>query len=124
MALNFSSVDRIMKDTPEYKTFLTVDELSQSFAELRRKCPCVVELSTVGRSRVGNPIQILIIGKAKQTTFLLSTPDHNKAVGDIMLEFVWRELAEDEEFREWTGFDGCCQNALTPMALCRSRKLR
>ena len=104
--MEFSSafVDRIIADIPEYKEFLTVEELNRSSFELAREHPSVVELSTVGRPRTGDPIQALIIGKGEQTAFLFSTPHPNAPIGAMMIEFLSRKLAEDEEFRGWTRF--------------------
>lgn len=104
MESDSSSVNRIIRDIPDYKSFLTVDELNQSSTELAREYPSVVELSTVGRSRAGNAIQALIIGKGEKTALLFGTPHPNEPIGAMMLEFLSRKLAEDKEFREWTGF--------------------
>jgi len=104
MKFDFSFVDRTIRDIPDYGEFLTVEELNQSSAELAHEYPSVVELSTVGRSRAGDPIQALIIGKGKQTAFLFGTPHPNEPIGAMMIEFLSRKLAEDKEFREWTGF--------------------
>jgi len=104
MKFDFSFVDRMIRDIPDYGEFLTVEELNQSSVELAHKYSSVVELSTIGQSRAGDPIQAIIIGKGKQTAFLFGTPHPNEPIGAMMIEFLSRKLAEDEEFREWTGF--------------------
>ncbi|MCK4392872.1 peptidase M14 [Candidatus Bipolaricaulota bacterium] len=97
-------MNKIIKDIPDYEEFLTVEELNRGSVKLTREHPSVVELSTVGRSRAGDPIQALIIGEGKQTAFLFGTPHPNEPIGAMMIEFLSRKLAEDDEFREWTGF--------------------
>jgi len=93
----------IISSIPDYQSFLTVDELNESSMRLAAEHPSV-ELETAGRSRNGDPIYALHIGKGKRTALLFGAPHPNEPIGCMMLEFLARKLAEDKDFLEWTGF--------------------
>lgn len=98
-----SQVMDIVNEIPDYKAFLTVDELNQSSRELAAEYPSVVKLEEIGRSRAGDPIYALHIGEGARTALLFATPHPNEPIGAMLVEFLARKLAADSEFREWTG---------------------
>ena len=96
-------LEELISSIPDYVSFLTVDELNASSAELAAEYPSV-GLKTAGYSRNGDPIDALHIGKGKRTALLFGAPHPNEPIGCMMLEFLARKLAEDKDFLEWTGF--------------------
>jgi len=59
--------ENIVEEVPEYKKFLTVDELNASSEQLAQKYPSRVEMFEIGISRKGEKIKALRINKGKKT---------------------------------------------------------
>lgn len=96
--------DDIIENVPDYKVFLTVDEMDESTMRLQEEYPDVVEVFEAGRSRKGHPIYCLKIGDGSQNAFAFGTPHPNEPIGSMMLEYLSRALAENKEFREKLGY--------------------
>jgi len=89
-----------MQEIPDYKTFLTVDELNESAHQLAKRYPGVVELVLIGSSRQGTPIHAIKIGNGSKTGLMFAMPHPNEPIGSMMLEFFSNRLAEDETLRK------------------------
>jgi hypothetical protein len=88
--------DDIVEEVPDYKTFDTVDELKASSEKLVRKHPSKVEIFVIGKSRKGEEIKALKIGKGRKTALLFGFPHPNEPIGSMTLEYLSWRLAEDE----------------------------
>ncbi len=102
--MEFDDVLRIMDDVPDYKDFLTVDELKENTRQLAERFPDVVELLPIGKSRRGDSIEAIKIGDGPKKALLFAMPHPNEPIGSMMLEFLSKRLAEDQEIREACGY--------------------
>jgi hypothetical protein len=62
-------VYQLIGDVPEYKEFLTVQELSASSRDLARRHPSWSPCQTIGTSTEGRPIEMLTIGNGRRRRF-------------------------------------------------------
>jgi len=83
-------------EVPEYKAFYTIDELNASSEKLAHKYPDKVKIFEIGRSRKGEKIRALRIGKGKKTALLFGFPHPNEPIGSMTLEYLSWRLAEDK----------------------------
>lgn len=88
---------------PDYKVFLTVDELDESSRRLAEEFPDRVELRVIGRSTRGHEIICLKIGSGPRNALAFACPHPNEPIGAMTLEYLSRRLAEDPAFCEATG---------------------
>ena len=96
MLLGKYMFDNVVEEIPEYKAFYTIDELKANSEELAHKYPDKVKIFEIGKSRKGEKIKALRIGRGKKTALLFGFPHPNEPIGSMTLEyFSWR-LAEDE----------------------------
>ncbi len=98
------NITKIIENVPDYKAFLTVDELDESTVRLQKKYPDVVEVFEAGRSREGHKILCLKIGNGKKNALCFACPHPNEPIGAMTLEYLAGALAEDDKFRESTGY--------------------
>jgi len=87
--------ENIVEEVPDYKTFLTVDELNASSEELAQKHPSRVEIFEIGKSRKDEEIKALRIGKGKKSALLFGFPHPNEPIGSMTLEYLSWKLAKD-----------------------------
>jgi len=87
--------DNIIEEVPDYKTFYTIDELKASSEKLAQKYPLKVKVSKIGKSRKGEEIKALRIGKGRKTALLFGFPHPNEPIGSMTLEYLSWRLAED-----------------------------
>ncbi len=97
--MNYDQVSKLLQEVPEYKTFLTVDELNESMFRLAKRFSTAVELIPLGKSRGGTPIHAMKIGSGRKVGLLYALPHPNEPIGSMMLEFLSERLAEDEALR-------------------------
>ncbi len=90
---------KLIENVPDYKEFLTVAELDESTFRLAKEYPDVVSVFEAGKSRKGHPIYCLKIGNGSKNAFLFGCPHPNEPMGCMMLEYLSRALAEDDELR-------------------------
>jgi hypothetical protein len=94
----------ILKDVPDYRVFLTVDELKTSSQELLNRYPDTVEILPIGCSRQNDPIEAIKIGDGPKKALLYAMPHPNEPIGSMMLEYLSFRLAEDDGLREALGY--------------------
>ena len=102
--MEFNDLQHIMDDVPDYKDFLTVDELKENTRQLAGRYPDVVEILPIGKSRSGDSIEAIKIGDGPKKALLFAMPHPNEPIGSMMLEFLSRRLVEDQELREAWGY--------------------
>lgn len=92
--------EQLLKSIPDYKEFLTVDEMEASSQELARKYPDCVTLFPFGTTRDGSTLNCLKIGDGSHTALMFGCPHPNEPIGTMMLEYFTKQLAENEELRK------------------------
>jgi hypothetical protein len=98
------NVQSIVDHVPDYKDFLTVEEMDESCRELAREFPDIVTVFEAGRSREGHPILCMKIGDGPKNALCFACPHPNEPIGAMTLEYFSRALAENDELREGLGF--------------------
>lgn len=91
---------KLLADIPEYKEFLTVDELNSSSVRLAEKYPESVSLSEIGKTRNGETLYCLKIGNGSHTALMFGCPHPNEPIGTMMLEYFSEKLAADKNLQE------------------------
>ena len=94
----------ILESVPDYKVFLTVDELSASSHQLAAQYSDVVQVLEIGQSRQGETVEALKIGDGPRKALLFAMPHPNEPIGSMMLEVLAARLAEDQALRERLGY--------------------
>lgn len=89
----------ILNDIPDFREFMTVDELNMSSRELASQYPDIVSMFRIGDARNGEPINCLRIGSGELTALLFAFPHPNEPIGSMTLEYLSRRLCVDDAFR-------------------------
>lgn len=95
--MNFT---HLIENIPDYKVFLTVEEMDASSKKLAAEYPDVVTLWEAGKSKEGRPIYCMKIGEGSKNAFLFGSPHPNEPMGCMMLEYFSRYLCEHADFRK------------------------
>lgn len=95
---------KILENVPDYKAFLTVDEMDASSLKLKEEYPDLVDLKVLGCSRKGHPIYCLKIGEGEKNALMFGCPHPNEPMGAMMLEYFSRALCENDDFRKSCGY--------------------
>lgn len=91
---------KLLDSIPDYKTFLTIDEMNESSRNLAERYPDAVMLTEIGKSREGEPLLCLKIGEGSHTAIMFGCPHPNEPIGTMMLEYFTEQLAGNRELRE------------------------
>ncbi len=94
------SMQSILDNVPDYKVFLTVDELDAALIQLGKDYPDKVTVTQVGTSRKGNPMLCAKIGNGSKAALFYGCPHPNEPIGAMMSHYWARAIAEDDEYRE------------------------
>jgi hypothetical protein len=92
-------IEQILSRVPEYRTFLTVDELNESSLRLASEHSAIVRATVVGRSTDGEEIQMLRIGNGDEQLLFFACPHPNEPIGAMTLEALSEQLVENPELR-------------------------
>lgn len=95
---------KIIDDVPDYKAFLTVDEMDSESLALAKEFPDICSVKKVGESRSGHPMYCLKIGNGPKKALLFGLPHPNEPMGAMMLTYLSRKLCTDDAFREASGY--------------------
>ncbi|MEM3132521.1 MAG: M14 family zinc carboxypeptidase, partial [Sulfolobales archaeon] len=101
--LDKDSVDvlgEVVERVPSYRTFMTFRELEESTDALAKEYGDVVRVMEAGRSRCGERIRALIVGRGSKTALLFGAPHPNEPVGTLTLEYLTSVLASNEDVRK------------------------
>lgn len=91
--------NKVLNEIPEYREFLTVDELNSSSKRLIEKYPDKAALIRIGKARNGEEISCLKIGDGEIKALLFAFPHPNEPIGSMTLEYLSWKLVKNEEFR-------------------------
>ncbi len=94
----------IAADIPDYQAFLKVDELNASSHRLRERFPDLVSIKEVGRTRAGDPIELISISGGEQNAFVFGGPHPNEPIGCMTIEYLSQRLCEDDALRRELDF--------------------
>lgn len=97
-------LQRIAADIPDYQEFLTVDELNASSHQLRERYPQLVSIQVVGKTRNGDPIELLTIAGGDQNAFIFGGPHPNEPIGCMTIEYLSQRLCADDDLRAELGY--------------------
>lgn len=92
--------DDLIKNIPDYKEFLTVEEMDASSQKLAKDFSEVVDLFEMGRTRDNHPLYCLKIGNGSKNALMFGCPHPNEPIGAMMLEYFTKELASNKELRD------------------------
>lgn len=92
-------LEEVVNKVPDYKEFLTVEELDNSSRSLAEEFNSV-EMVKTGESGEGRPINYLKIGEGKRNALLFAFPHPNEPIGSMTVEFLSRYLAENPDVTE------------------------
>ena len=87
------SFREVLDKIPDYKDFMTVEELNTSNQALVEEFKDV-KLKYLGKTAEGRPIQCLEIGNGSRSALLFAFPHPNEPIGSLTVEFLSRFLAE------------------------------
>lgn len=93
-------IEKIIDRVPDYKEFLTVEEMDSNSKKLAEKYPDIVEIFEMGKTRENNSIYCMKIGNGKKNGLMFGCPHPNEPIGAMMLEYFTEELAKNKELRE------------------------
>lgn len=99
--MSIDLLTRVIEGVPEYSCFKTFKELEESTDEIAREYRDVVRVIEIGRSRCGERIRALVIGSGSRRALLFGAPHPNEPVGTLVLDYLSRRLASDEELRRF-----------------------
>jgi len=89
----------LLARVPDFREFLTLEELRASSRRLVAEFPALARLETLGASAEGREIELLTIGCGARPVLLVGVPHPNEPIGTLTLEFLCRLLCEDAELR-------------------------
>ena len=95
---------KILEEIPDYREFLTVEEMDESSRRLAQEHPESTELFEMGRTREGRPLLCLKIGSGGRNALMFGCPHPNEPIGAMLLEYFSRRLAENRALREALGY--------------------
>jgi len=90
----------LLDNIPDYKTFLTVDEMDESSKRLATLYPESVEIFEMGKTRKNHLLYGLKIGSGRQNALVFGCPHPNEPIGSMMLEYFTEALASNSTLRE------------------------
>ncbi len=91
MVLN---LQEILNKVPDYKEFMTVDELDESSRKLAEQYDSV-DLLEIGKSDKGRPILCLKVGNGKKNALLFAFPHPNEPIGSMTVEYLSNYLPKN-----------------------------
>ncbi|MBS7355912.1 MAG: hypothetical protein KIG86_05650 [Eubacteriales bacterium] len=93
-----SIINELLKDVPDYKQFLTLEELDASTRKLAEEHPDCVSMFELGKTTEGRSILALKIGSGSKNALFFGCPHPNEPIGTMMLEHFTKVLAEKNRF--------------------------
>ena len=79
---------KLLEGIPDYKEFLTVEEMNSSSKKLAEEHPESVSIFEIGQTRDGIELYCLKIGSGSHTALMFGCPHPNEPIGTMMLEIA------------------------------------
>lgn len=90
----------VLNDVPHYSSFKTFKDLEESTDALVREAGSGVKIESIGRTRCGENIRVIVIGSGSLKALLFGAPHPNEPVGTLVLDYLSFKLAFDEDLRK------------------------
>lgn len=100
MAKMKAAYEELLASIPDYRAFLSVDELDRSSKTLAARYPECVAILEIGKTRMNRPLYALRIGSGAHTAVVPGCPHPNEPIGTMMIEFFAEALAKNETLRK------------------------
>lgn len=113
-------IESILSRIPEYKNFMTMEEIDCSTHMLAKEYPDVVTVFEAGKSQSGRSVYCLKIGNGSNNALIIGCPHPNEPIGAMMLEAFSKILASDKELREELDYTFYIIKAVDPDGLVRN----
>ncbi len=98
------SIQNILSNVPDYKAFLTVEELNCELIKLSKEYPNKVSIDVIGKSTKGRDILCAKIGSGSRNALFYGCPHPNEPIGAMMSHYFARAIAENDSYREKLDF--------------------
>ncbi len=92
--------EELLRGIPDYKVFLTVEELDENSRKLAEKYPEAAEVFEIGHTKEGYPLQCLRVGNGAHVALMFGCPHPNEPIGTMMLEYFTEQFAVNKELRD------------------------
>ena len=90
----------ILSRVPNYDRYLSASELNEKSKQLAEEHPDKVSLLRLGKTKGGNEIIGLRIGKGKHNALVYGFPNPEEPLGGLVLDYFSRALATEEELEQ------------------------
>ncbi len=94
----------MLNQIPDYKDFLTVDEMNAALWALADRYPGMVDVFEAGRSRGDTPILCAKVGSGARNALFYGCPHPNEPIGAMMSYYFIGALAADPDYCASLGF--------------------
>lgn len=112
--------DKIISSIPDYKVFMTMDELDASSLKLAEEYPDTIEIRNIGNTKEGRPLYCLKAGRGSRNALVMGCPHPNEPIGTLMIESLAQTLAEHPEYFEELDYTFYMIKAIDPDGLVRN----
>lgn len=85
---------------PDYSELLAWNEIQTRTRELARTYPQLVCVRSIGRSKQGEPIELVSVGRGNQSALVVGGVHANEAIGSLTIEFLIDQLVTRKELRD------------------------
>ena len=92
--------EELIRNIPDYKVFLTVDELDAHSFALAKQYPDIVSIFPFGKTKENRDLFCLKIGSGSQNALMFGCPHPNEPIGTMMLEYFSEQLAKNKALRD------------------------
>ena len=97
-------IEEILALVPDYRSFLSVDEMDLCIGRLAALYPQTIHSSVAGYSRKGHPIQCMRLGRGEKNALCFACPHPNEPIGAMTLLTLAEIFCKMPELLEETGF--------------------
>ncbi len=98
------NIKAILDNVPDYKAFLTVDELNRELLKLGEDYPDKVSVQVIGKSTAGHDILCAKVGSGSKNALFYGCPHPNEPIGAMMSHYFARAIAQNDEYRKKLDF--------------------
>lgn len=96
-----SQIAKALEEVPNYRGFLSVDALAEAARTTARAFSGSVGVRRIGTSRLGEPIEALVVGSGRQAALVFGGVHPNEPVGGLTAIYLATVLAGGPLPREW-----------------------
>ncbi|VEB39967.1 Zinc carboxypeptidase [Chromobacterium violaceum] len=116
MILMPALIDAI-QSVPEISALPTVDQMNRNTQAVLSRYPTLVDITQVGVSGQGEPIEMISIGDGPMSALFVGAPHPNEPIGCLAIEHLIERLCADSAFRQALPYRWHFIKAIEPDAL-------